>query len=112
MKRTKSQFKCIKERKFSPWLNDYFDYEDYPNLRTGGCHKKFSTLNEAKQAFSKKEDEYRDLYKIRGRRSRKGLPNPWDDYPTYVYQKIKSWKYNSKRKNQWFKEKFENIKES
>jgi hypothetical protein len=73
---------------------------DYPYLRSS-CIKCFSTLNEAKQAFKVKEDEYRNLYKIRAKRDRKGLPNPWDDYPTTVYALGKSWKHNSKRVNQW-----------
>jgi hypothetical protein len=80
------------------------EIEILPSIRSG-CHKNFSILNEAKQAFRHKEDEYRKLYKIRGKRTRSGLPNVWDDYPSYVYSMEKSWKYNSRRKKQWFKEK-------
>jgi hypothetical protein len=69
------------------------------------CHKHFSVLNEAKQAFTEKDDEYKELYKIRGKRSRRGLPNSWDDYPSYCIDLAKSWKHNSRRKNQWYKEK-------
>lgn len=81
-------------------------FRDYKYLRNS-CHKRFSTLNEAKQAFGNKEDEYRRLYKIRGKRTRGGLPNPWDDYPSYCYDLAKCWKHNSKRKNQWYREKNE-----
>ena len=33
-----------------------------------------------------------------------GLPYVWDDYPTYVYKYTKSWKHNSKRPHQHYKE--------
>ncbi len=51
--------------------------------------------------------EYKDypLY-IRVARG-KGLPYVWDDFPSYVYKWAKSWKHNSKRKNQYYKEHME-----
>ena len=33
-----------------------------------------------------------------------GLPHDWDDLPTYVYDVAKSWKHNSKRAHQYYKE--------
>lgn len=48
--------------------------------------------------------EYKDYpLKIRVARG-SGLPYIWDDFPTYVYKFSKSWKHNSKRKNQYYKE--------
>ncbi len=33
-----------------------------------------------------------------------GLAHVWDDFPTYVYKVAKSWKHNSKRAHQYYKE--------
>lgn len=33
-----------------------------------------------------------------------GLPQVWDDFPTCVYKVAKSWKHNSKRAHQYYKE--------
>ena len=48
--------------------------------------------------------EYKDYpLKIRVARGN-GLAQAWDDLPTYVYKVTKSWKHNSKRKHQYYKE--------
>jgi hypothetical protein len=95
--------KKIKKHFQKPKIIGYYENKiiyDYPYLKSS-CIKLFSTLNEAKQAFNFKEDEYRHLYKIRAKRNRNGLPDVYDDYPTTVYYLGKSWKHNSKRTNQW-----------
>ena len=48
--------------------------------------------------------EYKDYsLKIRVARGA-GLPHVWDEFPTYVYKVAKSWKHNSKRSHQYYKE--------
>lgn len=48
--------------------------------------------------------EYKD-YPLKLRVARgSGLPEEWDDLPSSVYKVAKSWKHNSKRKHQYFKE--------
>lgn len=78
-------------------------YTDFPNLRAG-CHKKFS-LKQEKSLFAMHEYEYAKEYnlKLRRKRSTKGLPDPWDDYPSYVWDLQKSWKHSTKRKRQYYK---------
>lgn len=78
---------------------------DFPNLREG-CHKRFSVIQE-KSLFLMHELEYAREYnlKLRRRRSSKSLPDPWDDYPSYVWDLQKSWKHSTKRKNQYYRDK-------
>lgn len=33
-----------------------------------------------------------------------GLAQVWNEFPTYVYKVAKSWKHNSKRAHQYYKE--------
>lgn len=48
--------------------------------------------------------EYKDYsLKIRVARGA-GLPHVWDEFPTYIYKVAKSWKHNSKRSHQYYKE--------
>lgn len=42
--------------------------------------------------------------KLRPKRG-KHLPHIWDDKPTYAFKYAKSWKHNSKRRHQWYREK-------
>ena len=81
--------------------HDYFR-EIYPNVRSSRF-KKFSTLQERSFYFMHRI-EYKD-YPLKFRVARgTGLPYIWDDLPAYVYDVAKSWKHNSKRKNQYYKE--------
>ena len=48
--------------------------------------------------------EYRD-YPLKLRVARgPGLAEAWDDLPAYVYKVAKSWKHNSRRQHQYYKE--------
>lgn len=78
---------------------------DLPNLRAG-CHKKFSVIQE-KSLFLMHEYEYAKEYglKMRRKRSTKGLPDPWDDLPSFVWDLQKSWKHSTKRRRQYYKDK-------
>lgn len=65
--------------------------------------KKFSTYPERSFYFFHLI-EYKD-YPLKLRVARgSGLPEEWDDLPSSVYKVAKSWKHNSKRKHQYFKE--------
>ncbi len=78
----------------------------YPNVKSS-MHKKFSTQQERSFYFLH-IIEYKDYpLKIRVARG-KGLPQPWDDYPAFVYDVAKSWKHNSKRANQYYREQEQN----
>jgi len=100
-KKIKEQYRNSYVRK-SIWNIDH-EYEVYPNM-INGCHKRFSKHQE--KSFAQMHiSEYKKDYglKIRGRRSG-GLACSWDDYPSYVHDLGKSWKHNSNRKNQYYKE--------
>ena len=78
------------------------EFLTYPNMRSG-CHKHFSTKQE-KSFYIMHQIEYKDYpLRMRSKRSSSSLAEPWDDFPSYVYDKRKSWKHNSKRKNQYYK---------
>lgn len=101
-KKIKQQYRnSYKSESF--FLKDYY-FDIYPNVRSG-CHKKFSKQQE-KSHFQMHSLEYKREYglKIRGKRAG-GLAECWDDYPSYVCEMGKSWKHNSKRKTQYYKEK-------
>ena len=97
MKKLKYQY----QQSIKAHPQDYF-WKKYPNLRSV-YFKKFSTQQERSFYFMHCI-EYKDYpLKIRVARGN-GLPYVWDDFPTYVYKFSKSWKHNSKRKNQYYKE--------
>ena len=74
----------------------------YPHMRNA-YFKKFSTYPERSFYFFHLI-EYKD-YPLKLRVARgSGLPEEWDDLPPSVYNVAKSWKHNSKRKHQYFKE--------
>ncbi|MFA0135374.1 hypothetical protein AB4440_24235 [Vibrio splendidus] len=73
----------------------------YPSVRSG-THKHFSTKQEKSYYFLHKIECREYPVKQRATRGR-ALANPWDDYPSYVYGLAKSWKYNSKRQNQYYR---------
>lgn len=78
-----------------------YQWDVYPNVRSA-IHKHFSTKQEKSYFFLHKV-EYRE-YPIKLRAARgKALANPWDDYPTYIYDVAKCWKHNSKRRYQYYK---------
>jgi hypothetical protein len=88
----------------SRFMSIHYEVEIYPYIKSG-THKRFSTKQEKSLAKMHKKEYKRDYnLKIRGKRDG-GIPEPWDDYPSYVYDVAKSWKHNSKRKNQYYKEK-------
>lgn len=97
MKKLKHQYR----QSIQSARHDYF-WEIYPNVRSS-VFKKFSTHQERSFYFLH-SIEYKD-YPLRLRVARgTGLPHVWDDFPTYVYDVAKSWKHNSKRKNQYYRE--------
>lgn len=63
--------------------------------------RNFSTIGERRHSEGSIID-YNNDYKIRIRGKRIGeLIDCWDEKPSDVYNKRKSWKSNSKRKKQW-----------
>lgn len=102
-KKLKKQYRnsYIKECFFIGYL---MDNEIYPNMRNNSF-KNFSTKQES-SFFLLHENENKEYnIKLRRRRSDKNLPNSWDDYPSYTYKLGKSWKHNSKRVKQYYKNK-------
>jgi len=98
-KRNKSQYNLP----FSCAESDT-QYKMYPNVKSS-CHKAFS-LKQERSFFLMHSIEYREYnLKLRQKRSANNLPDPWDDYPSYVYKNAKSWKQGTKRSNQYYKEK-------
>lgn len=86
------------------FIGEFLEYEILPNVKSN-VHKKFSTIQE-KSLFEKHENELKEYgINIRRRRSKSNIPNPWDDYPSYVYKNRKSWKSSTKRSKQYYKEK-------
>ncbi len=98
MKKLKSQYQqSVKIRH----PNDFF-WKRFLNIKSV-YHKKFSTQQE-KSFYSMHCVEYKNYpLKIRVARG-PGLAEPWDDLPAYVYKVAKSWKHNSKRAHQYYKE--------
>lgn len=75
----------------------------YPNLNNRIC-KKFSVKQE-KSLAKLHNIEYKNEYKLKIRSKRDGaIPDPWDDYRSSAFDLATSWKHNSKRKNQFYKE--------
>ncbi|KJV41000.1 hypothetical protein [Acinetobacter brisouii] len=98
MKKLKSQYRQSVK---TPHINDFF-WKRFPNIKSV-YHKKFSTQQE-KSFYSMHCVEYKNYpLKIRVARG-PGLAEPWDDLPAYVYKVAKSWKHNSKRAHQYYKE--------
>ena len=73
----------------------------YPSVRSGP-HKHFSTKQEKCYYFLHKIECRGYPVKLRAARGR-ALASPWDDYPSHVYGLAKSWKYNSKRRKQYYR---------
>lgn len=98
MKKLKSQYQQSVK---TPHPNDFF-WKRFPNIKSV-YHKKFSTQQE-KSFYSMHCVEYKNYpLKIRVARG-PGLAEAWDDLPAYVYKVAKSWKHNSKRAHQYYKE--------
>lgn len=98
MKKLKYQYQQSAEK---PHPNDYF-FKRFPNMKSV-YHKKFSTQQE-KSFYSMHCIEYKDYpLKIRVARG-PGLAQPLDDLPAYVYKVSRSWKHNSVRAHQYYKE--------
>ena len=98
MKKLKSQYQ---QSVTKPHPNDFFFFF-LPNIKSV-YHKKFSTQQE-KSFYSMHCVEYKNYpLKIRVARG-PGLAEAWDDLPAYVYKVAKSWKHNSKRTHQYYKE--------
>ncbi|PXA69864.1 hypothetical protein [Vibrio sp. 11986-1-5] len=98
MKKLKQQYKHAVDRKSA----DYLLWHFYPCIRSG-THKHFSTKQEKSFYFMHLVECKGYPVKFRAARG-KALANPWDDYPAYVYDVAKSWKHNSKRKHQYYRE--------
>ena len=74
----------------------------YPNVRSS-ILKKFSTHQERSFYFLHRIEYKSYSLKIRVARGT-GLAQVWDEFTTYVYKVAKSWKHNSKRAHQYYKE--------
>lgn len=90
------------EEGFDTYL--FYNHDICRNIRST-CHKNFSTIGETREFHSLKSEKriLKDEYGInlRIRRNKGNIANPWDDYPTHVYDLLRSWKFNSKRKKQY-----------
>jgi len=74
------------------------DWRRSQGLKSGSCYGRYTaprTTNEIRQAVQNKDDGEPT---IRCRRNKNNLPSSWDDKYAGVQ---KSWKYQSKRKNQY-----------
>lgn len=74
----------------------------YPNLRSS-IIKKFSTIQEKAAYFQHSIECKQWKVKLRAKRG-KSLATVNDDLKTSAYDLAKSWKHNSKRKHQHYKE--------
>ncbi|EMN5657628.1 hypothetical protein NQ837_000888 [Providencia rettgeri] len=74
----------------------------YPSLRNN-CHKSFSTKQE-KSTYAMHCIEYKgSMLKLRAARGFCLVDSRYD-LPTSAYKLGKSWKHNSRRKNQYYRE--------
>lgn len=73
----------------------------YPSINSH-VYKHFSTKQENSFYFLHLIEYKTYPLKLRAARG-KSLADPWDDYPSTVYRLAKSWKYNSKRKCQYYR---------
>lgn len=104
-KKLKKQYRNYYINKsFSTYLDEIYEYEVYTDVRSQS-HKRFSKKQE-KSLYVMHELEYRREYnlKMRRKRSARNLAEPWDDYPSYVLDAVKSWKHSTKRKKQYYNE--------
>jgi len=98
MKKLKRHYYKQYKQRVRPYT---WEWEVYPCIRSH-THKHFSTKQEKSYYFLHRI-ELRN-YPIKLRAARGGaLANPWDDYPSSVYALAKSWKHNSKRRNQYYR---------
>lgn len=74
----------------------------YPNLRNQNFSH-FKTQQERSLYYLHRAEYWDYNIKLCPKRG-KHLPHIWDDKPTYAYQYAKSWKHNSKRHHQWYRE--------
>lgn len=100
IKKTKSQYRGGIDFEFGTGKV----YTSYPRLKNR-IIKRFS-VHQERSLTAMHKVEYKKEYNLKIRGSRDGsIPNPWDDYPSSVYELGKSWKHNSKRKKQYYREK-------
>ena len=100
MKKLKQQY-----RKASTIDPEGWRRNDYPYMRSW-IVKELSTQQELSFYVLHKR-EYKD-YPLKLRVARgTGLANPWDDLSAYVAKVARSWKHNSRRRHQYYKEKVE-----
>lgn len=86
----KSQFK--RKRKGTSYFNLEYDY--YPDLRNSHI-RYMKTFQEIRESLGHSTQAKMLGVKIK---TRKNIPTSWDDLKCCVQ---KSWKYMTKRKNQW-----------
>lgn len=98
MKKLKKQYRNSEEI----ILHSGRKYVFYPNVKSGSI--KLFSVHQERSLTALHKVEYKKEYnlKIRGKRDG-GIPNPWDDYRSHVYDVSTSWKHNSKRKKQYYK---------
>ncbi|MGR5347230.1 hypothetical protein [Vibrio mediterranei] len=101
MKKLKQQYQVVK-REICTYTGREYTY--HPRVRDG-MHRSFSTKQERAFYYLHKA-EYHHAYPMLKLRPSRGsaLPNEWDDLPSFRAQLTRSWKHNSKRKNQYFRE--------
>lgn len=78
-----------------PRMNWYWRGHGWTRNAWGGM-RRVRTTNERRQIDAWKDEE--DAPKVRAARNYRNLPNSWDDYMAHS---DRSWKTQSKRKNQW-----------
>lgn len=83
------------------WKDDIADVEKWyrkdNHLR---CYRRINTTHERRWSLAYEEANEYGCY-VRGKRSKRSLPNTWDDICIGSHNHGKSWKKNSKRKKQW-----------
>ena len=81
--------------------NGRYDYTVFPNLKNHIFKIKIKTKQEL--SISCLHSIELIEYNVKIRRKKSSIPTSYDDIKTSVLNTKKSWKNNSKRKNQWFK---------
>lgn len=110
-KKTKSVYKKKTHHYINVYSGDEHSHTSYPsNKNTSSwnmfvCGKIYSDKREATQYEDHKPLEKEYGLKLRAKRSKRILAAPWEEVYSSFHEKKKCWKDNSKRKNQYYKEK-------
>ena len=83
-------------KKYSSPITNEIDYD-----LNGPWYRHVHTRNELRYNELHRKEYRNEFQVVRGRRSRKNLPTTWSELSADLYDRRKSWKHNSKRRNQW-----------